>query len=277
MQNLDRSFPFWTNFHSEKSCDFISTTMETTWDEFYFKRSFVGVLEKFIETVEKMESTVLIPSRLMGISLADILPKPNNDGYLNENMDMRALFDFLKAVKTQVYQGCSFVLENGERNSPLQFKLKEATRRVNQLILVAKYITLFAQNIAFQSKTLCYKEFENTVRFSNETTLLGALKKFLVEVDEMEKAVLFPCLLKDHGTVGDLPRYFDSTAPVDNLHDIFSQLKLLKDGILSGAQQKELANQKVQQILTELYQTLNLYVKLTSSLTNRYKQEVQCF
>jgi hypothetical protein len=277
MQNLDRPFPSWNNLNAERSCDFLSTNMESTWDEFYFKRSFMGVIEKFIETVEVMESTVLIPSRLMGLSLAEILPKPNCDSYLQENMEMRVFFDFMKAVKTQIHLGISFVLENEERNSPMQCKLGEATGRINQLILIAKYITIFAQNIAFQAKTLSYSEFENAVRFSKETTLLGALKKFLNEIEEMEKAVLFPCLLKDHGAVGDLPKFFNSSSPVDNLHDVFTMLKLLKNGLLSGANQTELANEKIQQLLSELYQTLRRYTALTSSLTNRYKQEVQCF
>lgn len=257
-------------------CSFLSTNMEHTWDEFYFKRSFLGVIEKYLETVEDMESTILVPSRLMGLEMAELLPKTNGDSYL-EGLDMRAFYSYMKAVKTQIALGCSYIQENDERNSPFQCKLRESTKQINQIILIAKYITIFAQNIAFQSRTITYKEFENNVRFTQIQALHGSLKEMLKAVDEMEKAVLFPCLLKDHGTVDDLPKISNSSSPtVDNLHDVFTLFKLLKNEILSGARDSQIPEDSFHLMLSDLYQVILVYTSLTSKLTKRYKQEVQC-
>lgn len=253
----------------------MTTNMEQTWDEFFFKRSLVGVIEKYVERVEDMESTILVPSRLMGLEMSELLPTPNCDSYI-KGLDMKAFFKYMKAVKIQIALGSNYIHENYERNSPFQCKLRESTKQINQIILIAKYITIFAQNIAFQSRTITYKEFENNVRFTQNPTLLGSLKNMLKALEEMEKAVLFPCLLKDHGTVDDLPKFSNTSSPVDNLHDVFTLLKLLKKEILSGPQTTEVPEDKIHIMLTELYQILLVYTTLTSSLTKRYKQEVQC-
>lgn len=259
-------------------CSFLSTNMEHTWDEFYFKRSFVGVLEKYLETVEDMESTILVPSRLMGLEMTDILPTTNDDNYI-EGLDMRAFFSYMKAVKTQIALGCSYIEENDERNSPVQCKLREVTKQINQIILIAKYITIFAQNIAFQSRTITYKEFENNVRFTTIQTIHGSLVQMLKSVEEMEKAVLFPCLLKDHGTVDDLPQLSNghTTSSVYNLHDVFTLLKVLKNEVQAGPRESEEPQDEFHTTLSQLYQSILLYTSLTSKLTKRYKQEVQCF
>lgn len=261
---------------SGEVCSFLSTNMQHTWDEFYFNKSLVGVIEKYVEKVEDMESTILVPSRLMGLEASELLPPTYTDSYIQE-LDMKAFYQYMKAVKTQIALGSSYIAEAYERNSPFQCKLRDSTKQINQVILIAKYITIFAQNIAFQSRTITYREFENNVRFTENSTLLGAIKNMLKAVEEMEKAVLFPCLLKDHGVVDDLPKFSNtSSQTVDNLHDIFTMLKLLKNEILSGPQYSQLPEDKIHLMLAELYETLVMYTSLTCKLTKRYKQEVQC-
>ncbi|XP_032222974.2 uncharacterized protein LOC5521849 [Nematostella vectensis] len=269
----DRSYnQGWFNVKSEKAgFDYIIfPRMETTWDEFYYKRSVVAVVEKFLKTVDDMKATVLIPCRLMDIPVTEILYSPSaGDPFLKNNIDLCSFYSFMKALRTQIALGANHIEENEEHNSPFQCEIEETTRQINKLALVAKYLgatDLFSQAVPFDV-------FESQVRFTEECTLLDALRKFQYEVQEMEKAMLFPNRLKDHELVGNWPRM---PSNVRSLQDVYSLLKLLKKELIDGPQKLENSDPKLQQKLSDIYHTLRQYTTMTLNLIERYKKEVQC-
>lgn len=246
--------------------------------EEFLNHSFVVVLEKFIQAVEAMDSTVMFPSRLMDLPVADIMTSSSVDAYVENNMDLKGFYLMVKAMKIQLAEGSKHVDENGEHNIPLERELKETLQRLNYFHMTAKYIIICAQLLVQHEHIPSFLEFEANSRNSADDCLLEGIKKFIYEVEEMERAVLFPCLLKDR-TVAEFGFHppSDGVLQADSIHDVFIMLKLLKAELLSGSEDMELADRKLQQKLSDLSRTFRSYTTMTRNLTARYEQEVQCY
>lgn len=239
------------------------------------EHSFLAVMEQFLQTVELMDSTVLIPMKLIDLPVREIMPPAKGDStrnaLLQNNMNMRAFYFMVKAMRIKLSLGYG---ANEDSSVPLEREIQDSCLRLNQLALVARYIKASALSFGLSNELPSYQEFQNRVQFASEKCLLGALKKFADEVESLEKSVLFPCLLKDHSVSEQMPAFNED---VKTLSDVFSLLKKLRAELLSGSPNFELPDSKLQQKLSELSQTFVEYTVMARNLTARYEEEVRCF
>ncbi|XP_068688701.1 uncharacterized protein [Montipora capricornis] len=239
------------------------------------EHSFLAVMEQFLQTVELMDSTVLIPMKLIDLPAKELMPpakgNTTSNAFLQNNMNMRAFYFMVKAMRIKLSLGYA---ANEESFVPLEREIQDSCHRLNQLALVARYIKTSTLSLGPSHHLPSFQEFQNRVKFDSERCLLGALKKFADEVDSLEKSVLFPCLLKDHHVSEQMPAFNED---VQTLFDVFNLLKQLKAELLSGSQDFELPDSKLQQKLSELSQTFAEYTVMARNLTARYEEEVRCF
>ena len=143
---------------------------------------------------------------------------------------------------------------------PLEREIQDSCQRINQLALVTRYIKTMTLSLGPNHELPSFQEFQNRALFQSENNLLGALKKFVHEVESLEKSVLFPSLLKDHRVSEDMPQLNEE---VQTLYDVFTLLKKLKTELLSGSRNFELPDAKLQQKLSQLFQTFVLKRNVT--------------
>ena len=234
------------------------------------KSSFLAVMEQFVQTVDLMDSTVLIPMKLVDLPVKDLIPQTGNNFLLN-NMSMRAFYFMVKAMRIKLSQGYG---GNGETYVPLEQEIQDSCLRLNQLALVARYIKTSITNLGPNQELPSFQEFQNRAKFHSENCLLGALKRFTDEVESLEKSVMFPSLLKDHCVSEDMPQFNEE---IQTLYDVFMLLKELKAELLSGSRNFELPDAKLQHKLSELFQTFVQYTVMARNLAARYEEEVRCF
>ena len=241
--------------------------------------SLLNVLEKFIHAADQMDSTILVPSKLMDVPITDIT-NPSSDAFLQNNMDLRGFYSMVKATRTELCQGSKFVGENETYLCPMQHELREIFNRIKQYTLVAKYIKTSASILVQTSCLQPFSEFESksSHRPLVVECIIAALKDFIHEVTEMEKAVLFPSLLRNC-SADDLMHFckFPMVDEPENLFEVFDLLKLLKNRLLGNPQDYRHVDPKLQQKIVKLFQTFLRYTVMTQKLTARYKQELECF
>lgn len=241
------------------------------------EHSFLAVMEQFLKAVDLMDNTVLIPMKLIDLPVKDLMPKtkaPTTNAFLQNNMNMRAFYFMVKAMRIKLLFGYADSSEDEESCVPLAREIQESCHRLNQLALVAKYIKISTLNLGPNHELPSFQEFQNRAVFQSENCLLGAVKKFADEVESLEKSMLFPSLLKDYRVSEGLPAFNDE---VQTLYDVFVLLKKLRKELLSGSRNFELPDAKLQQKLSELFQTFVQYTAMARNLTARYEEEVRCF
>lgn len=237
------------------------------------EHSFVAVMEQFLHTVDLMDSTVLIPMKLIDLPVMDLMPTSAADSYLQNNMNMRAFYFMVKALRIKVSLGHGTTIENEANNVPLEREIQDSCHRLNQLALVARYIKNSTQNLGPNHELPSFQDFKSRTMFHFENSLIEALKKFADEVDSLEKSMLFPCLLRDHSVSDQMPQFEEGTK---TLYDVFILLKKLRTELMSGSRNFELPDPKLQQKLSELFQTFLQYTVMAKNLTQRYEEEVRC-
>ena len=239
------------------------------------EHSFLAVMEQFLQTVDLMDHTVLIPMKLIDLPVKDLIPAKGSaaDSFLQNNMNMRAFYLMVKAMRIKLSLGHSHYSEDEESVVPLEREIRESCHRLNQLALVARYIKTSTLNLGPNDELPSFQNFKNKTLLAAENCLLGALKKFVDEVESLEKSVLFPCLLKDHRVSEQMPQFNEG---IQTLYDVFALLKTLRAELLSGSRNFELPDAKLQQKLSELLQTFSRYTDMARNLTARYEEEVRC-
>ena len=239
------------------------------------EHSFLAVMEQFLQTVDLMDHTVLIPMKLIDLPVKDLMPAKGSaaDSFLQNNMNMRAFYLMVKAMRIKLSLGHSHYSEDEESLVPLEREIRESCHRLNQLALVARYIKTSTLNLGPSDELPSFQNFKNKTLLAAENCLLGALKKFVDEVESLEKSVLFPCLLKDHRVSEQMPQFNEG---IQTLYDVFALLKTLRAELLSGSRNFELPDAKLQQKLSELLQTFSRYTDMARNLTARYEEEVRC-
>ena len=239
------------------------------------EHSFLAVMEQFLQTVDLMDHTVLIPMKLIDLPVKDLMPAKGSaaDSFLQNNMNMRAFYLMVKAMRIKLSLGHSHYSEDEESLVPLEREIRESCQRLNQLALVARYIKTSTLNLGPNDELPSFQNFKNKTLLAAENCLLGALKKFVDEVESLEKSVLFPCLLKDHRVSEQMPQFNEG---IQTLYDVFALLKTLRAELLSGSRNFELPDAKLQQKLSELLQTFSRYTDMARNLTARYEEEVRC-
>lgn len=239
------------------------------------EHSFLAVMEQFLQTVDLMDHTVLIPMKLIDLPVKDLMPAKGSaaDSFLQNNMNMRAFYLMVKAMRIKLSLGHSHYSEDEESLVPLEREIRESCHRLNQLALVARYIKTSTLNLGPNDEFPSFQNFKNKTLLAAENCLLGALKKFVDEVESLEKSVLFPCLLKDHRVSEQMPQFNEG---IQTLYDVFALLKTLRAELLSGSRNFELPDAKLQQKLSELLQTFSRYTDMARNLTARYEEEVRC-
>lgn len=239
------------------------------------EHSFLAVMEQFLQTVDLMDHTVLIPMKLIDLPVKDLMPAKGSaaDSFLQNNMNMRAFYLMVKAMRIKLSLGHSHYSEDEESLVPLEREIRESCHRLNQLALVARYIKTSTLNLGPNDELPSFQNFKNKTLLVAENCLLGALKKFVDEVESLEKSVLFPCLLKDHRVSEQMPQFNEG---IQTLYDVFALLKTLRAELLSGSRNFELPDAKLQQKLSELLQTFSRYTVMARNLTARYEEEVRC-
>ena len=238
------------------------------------KSSFLAVMEQFVQTVDLMDNTVLIPMKLIDLPVKDLIPamKSNTgNNFLLNNMSMRAFYFMVKEMRSKLSQGYG---GNGETYVPLEREIQDSCHRLNQLASVARYIKTSILNLGPNQELPSFQEFQNKAQLLSENSLLGALKKFTDEVESLEKSVMFPSLLKDHRVSEDMPQFNEE---IQTLYDVFMFLKELNAELLSGSRNFELPDAKLQHKLRELFQTFVQYTVMARNLATRYEEEVRCF
>lgn len=239
------------------------------------EHSFLAVMEQFLQTVDLMDHTVMIPMKLIDLPVKDLMPAKSSaaDSFLQNNMNMRAFYLMVKAMRIKLSLGHSHYSEDEESLVPLEREIRESYHRLNQLALVARYIKTSTLNLGPNDELPSFQNFKNKTLLAAENCLLGALKKFVDEVESLEKSVLFPCLLKDHRVSEQMPQFNEG---IQTLYDVFALLKTLRAELLSGSRNFELPDAKLQQKLSELLQTFSRYTDMARNLTARYEEEVRC-
>ena len=239
------------------------------------EHSFLAVMEQFLQTVDLMDHTVMIPMKLIDLPVKDLMPAKGSaaDSFLQNNMNMRAFYLMVKAMRIKLSLGHSHYSEDEESLVPLEREIRESCHRLNQLALVARYIKTSTLNLGPNDELPSFQNFKNKTLLAAENCLLGALKKFVDEVESLEKSVLFPCLLKDHRVSEQMPQFNEG---IQTLYDVFALLKTLRAELLSGSRNFELPDAKLQQKLSELLQTFSRYTDMARNLTARYEEEVRC-
>ena len=239
------------------------------------EHSFLAVMEQFLQTVDLMDHTVMIPMKLIDLPVKDLMPAKGSaaDSFLQNNMNMRAFYLMVKAMRIKLSLGHSHYNEDEESLVPLEREIRESCHRLNQLALVARYIKTSTLNLGPNDELPSFQNFKNKTLLAAENCLLGALKKFVDEVESLEKSVLFPCLLKDHRVSEQMPQFNEG---IQTLYDVFALLKTLRAELLSGSRNFELPDAKLQQKLSELLQTFSRYTDMARNLTARYEEEVRC-
>lgn len=237
------------------------------------EHSFAAVLEQFLKTVDLMDNTVLIPMKLIDLPVKDLMPASSTESFLQNNMNMRAFYFMVKALRIKLSLGHGTSSEKEANNVPLEREIQDSCHRLNQLTLLARYIKNSTQYLSPNHVLPSFQDFKTETMFHSENGLLGALKKFADEVESLEKAVLFPCLLRDHSVSEQMPQFDDGTK---TLYDVFVLLKKLRTELLSGSRNFELPDPKLQQKLSELIQTFLQYTVMARNLTARYEEEVRC-
>ena len=239
------------------------------------EHSFLAVMEQFLQTVDLMDHTVLIPMKLIDLPVKDLMPAKGSaaDSFLQNNMNMRAFYLMVKAMRIKLSLGHSHYSEDEESLVPLEREIRESCHRLNQLALVARYIKTSTLNLGPNDELPSFQNFKNKTLLAAENCLLGALKKFVDEVESLEKSVLFPCLLKDYRVSEQMPQFNEG---IQTLYDVFALLKTLRAELLSGSRNFELPDAKLQQKLSELLQTFSRYTDMARNLTARYEEEVRC-
>lgn len=239
------------------------------------EHSFLAVMEQFLQTVDLMDHTVMIPMKLIDLPVKDLIPAKGSaaDSFLQNNMNMRAFYLMVKAMRIKLSLGHSQYSEDEESLVPLEREIRESCHRLNQLALVARYIKTSTLNLGPNDELPSFQNFKNKTLLAAENCLLGALKKFVDEVESLEKSVLFPCLLKDHRVSEQMPQFNEG---IQTLYDVFALLKTLRAELLSGSRNFELPDAKLQQKLSELLQTFSRYTDMARNLTARYEEEVRC-
>ena len=239
------------------------------------EHSFLAVMEQFLQTVDLMDHTVLIPMKLIDLPVKDLMPAKGSaaDSFLQNNMNMRAFYLMVKAMRIKLSLGHSHYSEDEESLVPLEREIRESCQRLNQLALVARYIKTSTLNLGPNDELPSFQNFKNKTLLAAENCLLGALKKFVDEVESLEKSVLFPCLLKDYRVSEQMPQFNEG---IQTLYDVFALLKTLRAELLSGSRNFELPDAKLQQKLSELLQTFSRYTDMARNLTARYEEEVRC-
>ena len=238
------------------------------------KSSFLAVMEQFVQTVDLMDNTVLIPMKLIDLPVKDLIPamkSSTGNNFLLNNMSMRAFYFMVKEMRIKLSQGYG---GNGETYVPLEREIQESCHRLNQLASVARYIKTSILNLGPNQELQSFQEFQNKAQLLSENCLLGALKKFTDEVESLEKSVMFPSLLKDHRVSEDMPQFNEE---IQTLYDVFMFLKELNAELLSGSRNFELPDAKLQHKLSELFQTFVQYTAMARNLATRYEEEVRCF
>ena len=243
------------------------------------EHSFLAVMEHFLQTVDLMDSTVLIPMKLIDLPVKDLMPASkgnasSDNAFLQNNMNMRAFYFMVKAMRIKLSLGCGDSSGNEDASVPLEREIQDSCHRLDQLALVARYIKTSTLNLGPNQELPSFQEFQNKAQFHSQNCLLGALKKFTDEVESLEKSVMFPCLLKDHRVSEDMPQFNEE---IQTLYDVFMLLKKLKTELLSGSRNFELPDAKLQQKLSELFQTFVQYTVMARNLAARYEEEVRCF
>ena len=114
--------------------------------------SFVAVMEQFVKTVDRMDNTVLIPMKLIDLPVKELMPTSGKDSYLQNNMNMRAFYFMVKALKIKLSLGYSPPTENDANMIPLEREIQDSCQRLNQLTLLARYIKTSAQNLTSKSQ-----------------------------------------------------------------------------------------------------------------------------
>lgn len=239
------------------------------------EHSFLAVMEQFLQTVDLMDHTVLIPMKLIDLPVKDLIPAKGSaaDSFLQNNMNMRAFYLMVKAMRIKLSLGHSHYSEDEGSLVPLEREIRESCHRLNQLALVARYIKTSTLNLGPNDELPSFQNFKNKTLLAAENCLLGALKKFVDEVESLEKSVLFPCLLKDYRVSEQMPQFNEG---IQTLYDVFALLKTLRAELLSGSRNFELPDAKLQQKLSELLQTFSRYTDMARNLTARYEEEVRC-
>lgn len=239
------------------------------------EHSFLAVMEQFLQTVDLMDHTVMIPMKLIDLPVKDLMPAKGSaaDSFLQNNMNMRAFYLMVKAMRIKLSLGHSHYSEDEESLVPLEREIRESCHRLNQLALVARYIKTSTLNLGPNDELPSFQNFKNKTLLAAENCLLGALKKFVDEVESLEKSVLFPCLLKDYRVSEQMPQFNEG---IQTLYDVFALLKALRAELLSGSRNFELPDAKLQQKLSELLQTFSRYTDMARNLTARYEEEVRC-
>lgn len=239
------------------------------------EHSFLAVMEQFLQTVDLMDHTVMIPMKLIDLPVKDLMPAKGSaaDSFLQNNMNMRAFYLMVKAMRIKLSLGHSHYSEDEESLVPLEREIRESCHRLNQLALVARYIKTSTLNLGPNDELPSFQNFKNKTLLAAENCLLGALKKFVDEVESLEKSVLFPCLLKDYRVSEQMPQFNEG---IQTLYDVFALLKTLRAELLSGSRNFELPDAKLQQKLSELLQTFSRYTDMARNLTARYEEEVRC-
>ena len=231
-------------------------------------------MEQFVKTVDRMDNTVLIPMKLIDLPVKELMPTSGKDSYLQINMNMRAFYFMVKALKIKLSLGYSPPTENDANMIPLEREIQDSCQRLNQLTLLARYIKTSAQNLGPNHELPSFKDFKAKTTLDPENCLVEAIKRFADEVESMEKSVLFPRLLEDYSVNEQMPQ-FDEKAKT--LLDVFVLLEKLRTELLSGSRNFELPDPKLHQKLSELFQTFVQYTTMARNLTARYEEEVRCF
>ena len=240
------------------------------------EHSFLAVMEQFLQTVDLMDNTVLIPMKLIDLPVKDLMPTKGaaTTAFLQNNMNMRAFYFMVKAMRIKLSPDGESVGDGEESSVPLEREIQDSCHRLNQLALVARYIKTSTLTLGPNHELPSFQEFQNRALFHSENCLLGALKKFVDEVESLEKSMLFPSLLRDHRVSEQMPQFNEE---IQTLYDVFMLLKKLRTELLSGSRNFELPDAKLQQKLPELFQTFAQYTVMARNLAARYEEEVRCF
>lgn len=244
------------------------------------EQSVKKVLEQFVDMVNKMDSTVLVPSRLMDISVKDIA---QSGEFPLKDIDLRAAYTALKMLSLELKQGLNNFHESEDTlglNS-LQENLKIFLFQIKELTFCATFLKeryQYAINNSNHETILLQdvKQIQRDPKISKNVGLIEALCQFVDEAEEMEREILFPCLLQDitASELCDCGTFID-TSEVPTVYDLFLHIKTIKKRLLCGLDGQK--HNEFCSLMKNIFYTVRDCTNLANSLTARYQKEIEGF
>jgi len=250
---------------------------EFNFEPVFPEQSVKTVLEQFVTKVDEMDSTVLVPSRLMDMSTEDI---SKTGEFPTKDIDLRAAYSTLKILSSELKEGYYHLNSEdllGLNN--LQENIRHFLIQIMQLTFCAKTLKeryQYVINNAGHDSVLELNQFKKQIGGTGHTSLIEALRNFVEEVADMEREILFPVLLEgiSLAETRDFTSVIDMTEAKTG-YDLFLRIKAIKKQLLCGLDKQQL--NPFCTLMKSIFHGVQDCTSLANLITERYQQEIQGF